>query len=128
MFGIGKFPENSNFTNESFKFFLYPKNFENQTYLNYAAESDGKSYEFFLYHSNSTDSHGFRVSNYECYQKLVDLIQASTNFYDAKIFGKETPVTLLGEIMYMDKSVEKRWFWPYYGLGWWGFGYPILWG
>ena len=109
MFGIGKFEESFNFTN-SFKYFLYPKSFENQTYRNYASESEGNPYEFYLYHSNSSDSLGFRVTNFECYQRLVDVIQASNEYFDAKVFGKESTVKLLGEVLYMDKSIKKRYF------------------
>ncbi|RNA14707.1 hypothetical protein BpHYR1_030445 [Brachionus plicatilis] len=126
-YGIGKLSDHSN--SESIKYFLYPRNLEKQNYFNYSLELDGKSIDMYLYHSNSADEYGFRVSDFKCFQGLVNLFKSSDHFHDAKIDGTDSSVKLIGEVLYLDKSIMKRWFYnfyyPYYS--WYSWPYSLWW-
>lgn len=115
---------------DSIKYFLYPRNPEKQNYLNYTVEFDDKFIDLFLYHSNSADKYGFRILDHKCFKRLIDLFKSSDHFHQAKIDGADSSVELLGEVLHLDKSIIKRWWWnryfyPYYS--WYMWPYYLWW-
>lgn len=125
IFGIGKLSaEFSNSSIESIRYFLYPRDLNNQTYYNYSMVVDGKVIDLVLYYGESGVETGLRIPNLRCYERLVNLFRQSTEHHIVKLEGSGSEVQLIGEILSNDKNVQKRWLW---GYGW-GLGYPWGWG
>ncbi|CAF0939225.1 unnamed protein product, partial [Brachionus calyciflorus] len=94
VFAFSKFEHEFNASiSESFKFNLYPRDLENQTYYNYSVEFDGRPIEFYLYYSSSPDFYGIRVGNFECFKRLVDIVESSSDHFNTKLFGSDSPIT-----------------------------------
>ncbi len=77
-----------------------------------------------------------RVPDLKCYQRLVGLIRGSST---GRIVNLESDlpvkpvVSLIGEVLILDKEVSKRWLWGYgwglnNGWGWSGLGYGYPYG
>jgi hypothetical protein len=130
LFGISKLPETTFFG-------LYPRGFDNVTYTSYKFGT----HEVVLYYGENFEHYGVRVTDLECYNTIVNLFTLITDYHVVTVGS--TPVSLIGEILISDSTVQKRWLWgygfgygfPYYGWGGWGglgygglgFGYPGYW-
>jgi hypothetical protein len=113
LFGIGKLGGDH--------FFLYPRNFDNTTYLPYQFGTG--TGEFVLYHGDNFVHYGVRVTDSKCWTGLVGFFSTFTNFHTVTVGGTE--VGLIGEVLVHDVTVTKRWL---YGFGWGGWGYPFGYG
>lgn len=126
-YGIAKVPDHSD--QESIKYFLYPRNLEKRNFLNYSIQYNDNSVALFLYYSNAQDEYGLRISEKECFQRLVDLFKSSDHFHNATINGTDSNVELIGEVLYLDKFLMKRWYsfyyYPYYS--WFLWPYSLWW-
>jgi len=125
---------------------LHPRKPDNETYSSHTIVSNktGKAVDIMLWGSGSlaigegTPMAGLRVSDVKCFERLVKLNAETCR--TPRTFGivhnatSSEEVTLCGEILVVDKSLQKRWFgWGglgMWGWGWpyWGFGAPLLWG
>jgi hypothetical protein len=127
IFGLGFVPELLEAKNEQIKYFLFPRNLDNVTYVNHTVIVDGAERDLFLYYGEKRVEFGFRVVDPVCWSRIVSLIRVSSDGVNA----------MIGEVLLMDKQVAKRWLWGYgwgLGLGGWGYGglgygYPYgIWG
>jgi len=115
---------------ESVRFALFPRDFDNTTYLNDSIQVEGgQQVDLRLRFSADNDTAssgvaGIRVSDVKCYQRLVDLFNSSAVDHIVQIGNNK--VNLLGEILVADKSAQKRWLGGLWGWGL-GFGWPF-WG
>lgn len=110
---------------ESRRYWLYPREIDNTTYLDRRVEVDGKSVELYLYYGEKTSETGLRVTDLKCYERLVELYTSSVINHEVKVLDRT--VSLFGEILVADKPAHKRW------LGWlspwsWGWGWGLGWG
>ena len=133
VFGLRRMEKEADQKIESIKYYLYPREMENTTYLDRVVEVEGQKIELYLYYSDKFVSNGLRVTDLKCYEKLVTgVYEKSTASHEITI-GEEK-VSLFGEILIADKPAHKRWIgwlspWSMgwgWGLGWgwpfWGFG------
>lgn len=130
LFGIGMIPDFTENKLESMKYWLYPRKVDNSTYLNRTVSiENGKSVDLVLYYNEkSTEQVGFRVTDLKCYEKLVRLFADASRV--PRMFRLESEsnivqeVPLFGEILVLDKAIQKRWLWGYtwspYSWGWSG--------
>ena len=128
IFGLGArdFGEEKNY--RSLVFCLYPRGLDNSSYVNESAR-------WSLYQSEKRGDLGFRVEKASCYERLIRVFLQADDKHVVKI--GERNVTLFGEILTLDRSVQKRWFYGYgfypYFNGFWGwYGWPyyggLFWG
>lgn len=142
LFGIGKLDDT--FVGkpvESFYFNLYPRGFDNVTYVSSTWDKE----EVVLYYGENFVHYGIRITDLGCFKQIVELFGTITDYHTIKIGTTSFP--LIGEVLYSDSTVQKRWLWgygfgygyPYYGWGGlgmyglgglgMGFGYPgYMWG
>jgi hypothetical protein len=135
LFGIGRLGET--FVNspvDSVYFSLYPRGFDNVTYTT----STVGTHETVLYYGENFVHYGIRVLDVGCFKQIFELFGTITDYHVVTV--GTTPVSLIGEVLISDSTVQKRWLWgygfgygyPYYGWGGWGgmYGmgyYPGLW-
>lgn len=132
VFGIGRLPvEPVDSKTESIKYFLYPRNLDNQTYFNYSVTAGQKLIDLMLYSAESIVEYGIRVPELNCFEKLVDLFRSSTEDHIVSLssdFIEKPMVSLIGEILNGDKVIQKKHGW---GNGWgnsWGNSWGHGWG
>ena len=135
VFGISRIPSTEEVSVERSRYFLFPREMDNTTYLARQVEIEGKQVELFLYFGEKTGEAGIRVSDVKCYERLVTLFRESVVNHEVRV-GAET-VSLFGEILVADKPAHKRWLgwlwgwgagwgwgmgwgWPFWGMGLWG--------
>lgn len=131
LFGIGKLVET--FVGkpvEGVFFSLYPRNFDNVTYVSSVFGTE----EVVLYYGETFVKYGIRVTDLACFKQIYELFFGITDYHVIKV--GTVPVSLIGEVLVSDTTVQKRWLWgygfgygfPYYGWGgMYGLGYPGLW-
>lgn len=112
VFGIGRLPvEMKDAKPESIKYWLYPRNIDNQTYFNHSIAVEGKLVDLVLYHADKVVDNGLRVPDLKCYERLVSLFNASTENHIVRLEGEESSsnpeVSLFGEILWNDKNLQK---------------------
>jgi hypothetical protein len=135
LFGIGKLLET--FVGkpaETVFFNLYPRAFDNVTYVSTTFGTE----EVNLYYGENFVNYGIRITDLGCFKQIVELFGGITDYHAVKI--GTTTVSLIGEVLYSDSTVQKRWLWgygfgygyPYYGwggmYGMGGLGYGGWWG
>lgn len=139
IYGIGKLStEIKDMKAESVRFFLYPRNIDNQTYFNYSVPIEGSNVDLVLYYAEKFIDYGLRVTDLKCYERIVDMFSRSIENHVVRLESDllvKPEVSLIGEILCNDKTVQKRWLYgygwgyPYYGgWGYGGYGYGGLWG
>lgn len=112
LFGIERV--NSTFFN------LFPRPFDNGTYIG--------GFGFGLY-TGEPFHYGIRVVQSSCFAQIVDLFSVITDYRTVTVGGVLSPVSLIGEILYSDSTVQKRWLWGYgFGLGYPYYGWGGLYG
>lgn len=134
LFGIGKLPET--FVGkpaDTVYFGLYPRGFDNVTYVSSTFGTE----EVVLYYGENFVHYGIRVTDVGCFKQIIGLFGGITDYHVVKV--GTVPVSLIGEVLFSDSTVQKRWLWgygfgygyPYYGWGGWGgmygMGYPGYW-
>lgn len=119
VFGIGSIPDAEKISKlESFKYFLYPRASDKKNYMNSAVPSNGSFIELFLYYNETSSLSGIRISNLKCYKKLVNFFTKSTYNHLVKLktalYIPQPQVSLLGQVLFVEKLNKKRWYaWPY---------------
>ena len=139
LFGIARLAETFvNAPATTVNFALYPRSFDNITYV---SSTVGTS-PVVLYYGETFSNYGIRVIDPVCFGQIVELFGTVTDYHVITVGS--TPVSLIGEVLYSDTTVAKRWLWGYgfglgypyfgwggmgmYGLGM-GLGYPgLFWG
>jgi hypothetical protein len=138
LFGIGQVPTT---TGPTTTFPLYPRAFDNVTYVTGTVGT----HTTVLYFGETFTHYGIRVTDPTCFGQIVQFFSTIADTHAITV--GTTPVNLIGEILYSDSTVTKRWLWGYgfglgypfygwggwggyglgYGLGYGGFGYPGYW-
>lgn len=139
IFGIGKL--DAKFVDtpvEKVYYSLYPRAFDNTTYVSTTVGSNIVN----LYYGENFVYYGIRVIDLTCFKHIFDLFGGITDYHVVNVGA--TPVSLIGEVLYSDSTVQKRWLlgygfgmgFPYYGWGGlglgmgglgMGLGFPGLW-
>jgi hypothetical protein len=131
VFGIGMMTERDRIEGkiESVRYWLYPRKLDNSTYLNHSVVADnGRVVDVVVGCGDRfVDVAGLRITDCRCYERLVRLLDdASRQPHMARLETEPTvvqEVPLIGEVLVLDKHVQKRWLWGYgWGLGGWGWG------
>jgi len=142
IFGLGIVPEYVDVKSELVRYWLYPRSFDNSTYFNHSLITEGGVRDLFLYYGEKFVEYGFRVTDLDCFGRLVALIRGSSVEHMIPLESELTVkpvVPMIGEVLYFDKEVSKRWLygygfglglggWGYGGLGYGGYGYPYGYG
>lgn len=139
VFGLGIVPELVDVVPEKVRYWLYPRQLDNITYVDHSVVVGGVTRPIVLYYGDEFIEYGLRVTDLKCYQRIVGLIRGSSTEREVILDVPTKPVVrIFGEVLVMDKVVSKRWGWGYgWGLGglyggWgWrglGWGYPIVYG
>jgi len=131
VFGMGMIPDVAEGRGvESMRYWLYPRSLNGTTYANRTITlENGRVADLILWSGEraSSESVGIRVTDVKCYERLVRLF-ADASRVPHMVRLESGPqsvqeVPLFGEILIMDKNVQKRWLWGYgWGLGGWGWG------
>jgi hypothetical protein len=142
IFGLGIVPEYVDVKSELVRYWLYPRSFDNSTYFNHSLITEGGVRDLFLYYGEKFVEFGFRVTDLDCFGRLIALIRGSSVEHmiplESELVVKPV-VPMVGEVLYFDKEVSKRWLygygfglglggWGYGGLGYGGYGYPYGYG
>ena len=125
VFGLGIVPEFVDAKVELVKYFLYPRQLDNITYVNHTIVLDGGVRDIFLYFGEKLVEYGFRVTDVKCFGRLIGLIKGSSVERLIPLEGQTVTVPMIGEVLVYDKEVSKRWLYGYgfgLGLGGWGYG------
>jgi len=131
VFGIGMMSERDRVEGkiESVRYWLYPRKLDNSSYLNHSVVADnGRVVDVVVgCGERFVDVAGLRITDCRCYERLVRLFDdASRQPHMARLETEPTvvqEVPLIGEVLVLDKHVQKRWLWGYgWGLGAWGWG------
>lgn len=120
-YGIGQLPVDYDYTKiELVKYFVYPRELDNTTYLGHTWTTTEQVVDLVLYYGETGLQSGVRVSSLSCWTRLVELLRATTVTETVKVTGVDTP--LIGEVLVSDRKLQKKWL---YGWGSWGypFGY-----
>jgi len=117
---------------ESMRYWLYPRSLNGTTYANRTvALENGRVADLMLWYGERAATEGqqlgVRVTDVQCYERLVRLFaDASRQPHMVRLEAGPQAVQeipLFGEVLVMDKNVQKRWLWGYgWGLGSWGWG------
>jgi len=130
VFGMGFIPEFIEVTPENVRFWLYPRSLDNITYVDHTVVVDGVTKNIVLYYGDKMVEHGMRVTDLKCYERMVGLIKGSSSGRSVTLESDlpvKPVVTMIGEVLVMDKVVSKRWGYGYgwglgLGYGGWGWG------
>jgi len=136
VFGIGLFPEKIE-TGVSARWPLYPRKLDNSSYIkNKIVGENSKVFELVLACSEKvSDFVGVRITDCKCWERMVKIFEVASKVpHMARLETEPTVVEeipLIGEILVLDKAVQKRWLWGYgwgglRGFGWGGLGYGGL--
>jgi hypothetical protein len=141
IFGLGVVPEFVDAKAELVRYWLYPRQLDNVTYVNHTVLFDGAVRDIFLYYGEKFVEYGFRVTDIKCFGRLIGLIRGSSVERVIPLDAERSvTVPMIGEVLVYDKEVSKRWLYGYgfgLGLGGWGYGglgyglgygYPLVWG
>jgi hypothetical protein len=130
IYGIGMVAERVEGKMESVRYWLHPRKLDNSSYLNHTVVADnGKQVDLVVgCGERFVDVAGLRISDCKCYERLVRQFDEAAR--QPRMVRVETEPTvvqeipLIGEILVLDKHVQKRWLWGYGwgGLGGWGWG------
>jgi hypothetical protein len=143
VYGIGMMSEKVDGTP---RFWMYPRRLDNSSYLNHTVVGEGgKVFDIVLGCGGDkafekSEVVGLRITDCKCYERLTKMFDESAK--QPHMVRQETEPTvvqeipLIGEVLVLDKHVQKRWLWGYGwgglgwgGWGWGGWGYPYYgWG
>lgn len=124
VFGLSRIPEMVEGKTEMMRYWLYPRKLDNSTYFNHTIRIGDALSDLVLYFGDKFIDYGFRVTDLKCYERLVGLFKESTMTHLVPLEGIKTEVPLFGEVLVLDKNVQKKWL---YGYGW-GLGSSLGWG
>jgi len=127
---------------ENVRYWLYPRRLDNSSYLNHTYVADnGRVVDLVIgCGERFVDVAGLRITDCKCYERLVRVFdESSRRPHMSRLESEPTVVEeipLIGEVLVLDKHVQKRWLWGYgwggyYGWGWAGYpyyGYGWGWG
>ena len=120
-FGIGQLPLDYDFTKlELVKYFIYPRELDNTTYLGHSWPTTGSTVDLVLHYGETGVLSGVRVSTLSCWTRLVELLRGTVVTLPVRVTGLETDIPLIGEVLVNDRKLQKKWLW---GLGYPSFGY-----
>lgn len=97
IYGIGKQFSQSDSSSENVFFQLYPKDSNQQKYLNNTIVIDGKSVYTSLYFSNKKEYSGFRIVDLQCWEKMSKILNSTSNFRQIEL-DDGIEVELIGDI------------------------------
>ena len=121
-FGIGQLPLDFDYSRiETVRYFVYPRELENTTYLNHTWTTNGELVDLVMYYGETGLMSGIRVSSMSCWTRLVELLRGTTTTQTVRVTGVETEIPLIGEVLVSDRKLQKKWLW---GYGY-GYGYPF---
>jgi len=130
IFGLGVVPGSVDAKTELVRYWLYPRTLDNSTYFNHSLIVEGGIRELFLYYGEKFVEYGFRVTDVECFGRLIALIRGCSVEHMIPLESEldvKAVVPMVGEVLYFDKEVSKRWLYGYgFGLGYGGWGYGGL--
>lgn len=138
VFGIGICPEKID-NLVSARFPIYPRKLDNSSYIkNKVVGENNKVFDLVMTCSEKvSDFVGVRITDCKCWEKMVKIFESAIKVpHMARLETEPTVVEeipLIGEILVLDKTVQKRWLWGYgwgglRGFGWGGLGYGGLYG
>ena len=113
------------------RYWLYPRKLDNSTYFNHTIKVGNVLSDLVLYYGDKFVEYGLRVTDLSCYDRLVGLFRESTMIHEVPLEESKIEVPLFGEILVMDKNVQKKWLYGYgwglgsLGWGWGGLGYGL---
>jgi len=120
---------------DSIRYWMYPKILNTTMYLNHSVVLNASNLShdmshdmnMCLYYSDKFVDHGIRITDLKCYQSLVKHFEMIKEEHVAEIESDllvKPTVSLIGEIMVLDSSMEKRrgGFGGHGGFGRGGFG------
>ena len=128
---------------ERVRYWLHPRKMDNSSYLPHSMKhpESGKEIDIVVGCGERwEDVAGLRITDCKCFERLVRMFdESSLRPHIARLETMPTivqEVPLFGEILVLDKAVQKRWLWGYgwggyYGWGWAGYpyyGYGWGWG
>lgn len=129
---------------ENVRYWLYPRKLDNSSYLNHTMVADnGRVVDLVVgCGERFVDVAGLRITDCKCFERLVRMFDVSSRTpHMARLESEPTVVQeipLIGEVLVLDKHVQKRWLWGFgwggMGLGWgwgglgWGFPLGLGWG
>jgi len=125
-YGIGQLPIDYDFTKlESVRYFIYPRELDNTTYLGHSWTTTGQEVDLVLYYGETGLQSGVRISGLTCWTRLVTLLRGTLTTESVRVTGLETQVPLIGEVLVSDRNLQKKWLYGLgYGLGY-GYGSPF---
>jgi len=132
VFGLGFIPEFIEVSSEMVRFWLYPRKLDNITYVDHSVVVDGVNKNIVLYYGDKMVEYGLRVTDLKCYERIVGLIKGSSSGRSVTLESDlpvKPVVTMIGEVVVMDRAVTKRWGYGYgwgLGLGYGGWGWSGL--
>jgi len=136
IYGIGLVGEKSE-SIESTKYFMYPRKLDNSSYVNHTVIGEnGKVFNSVIGCGDKfIDVVGMRIPDCKCFERLVKIFESGSRVPQMVRLETEPTVVqeipLIGEILVLDKNVQKRWLWGY-GWGSWGWSpyasYGYWWG
>jgi len=94
---------------EFIRYFMFPRKLDNSMWYNHTITVDKKDVNLAVFHSwtYNKDFYGFRINDFSCYERLVNLFKTATSDEVVSI-GNVTPkvtVPLFGEILVGGKQV-----------------------
>jgi len=132
VFGVGMQSEGARVEGrvETIRYWLYPRKLDNSSYLNHSVVADnGRVVDIVVgCGERFVDVAGLRISDCRCYERLVRMFDEAARLpHMARLETEPTivqEIPLIGEVLVLDKHVQKRWLWGYGwgGLGGWGWG------
>lgn len=129
VFGLGFVPElRDAMPLESVRYWLYPRQFDNNTYYSHTVIVKDGINNLHLYYGEKRieNFYGFRVNDLKSYVRLVELLREGVEYMiPVEGLDSNSTVPMIGEVLVYDKDVSKRWLLGYgfgLGLGGWGYG------
>jgi len=123
VFGLGRETVEGVLPVESTRYWLYPRELNETTYLNHVVEVQNVTHNVSLFHLESfNETFGLRVPDVKCWTRLVDLFNASVGTQVVRVEEMSTEVPLFGEVLVLDRQTKKRFLGFGLGLGGLGLG------
>jgi len=93
---------------EQTRYRLFPRELDNISYMNSSIETtEGKPVDIFLYWGEKSVGNGMRIADRKCYARLVELFRETKMTHEVRLTD-ELAVQLFGEILVVDKQIQKR--------------------
>jgi hypothetical protein len=108
LFGLG-IDKSVDYTKvQTAKYFLYPRSVDNKIWYNHTIRVEKEDVQLALFHSWTYKYYGFRVTDFTCYERLVNLF-SNANVDEEIRIGEVTPAVttrLFGEVLIHNQQVQ----------------------